>query len=217
MPYTKTIWTNREVERPRTYTLQNNADGTVTLVPAEGTVISAGTPITAENLNNLETQYTQALADVGLSYIPKTDRGVLWGYNTMITLGAGWQGLNAKLWNYHIDAHLYEWTDNLRVKVKKRGLYLARISMSRSDLVANHEWKLGTVKNDNSSLEFITRMRLGDVGWHTSPVNTAAVPLSHWHIYTMEANDYLMFSMVNPDGPRNFVDVRYSIERLGDY
>lgn len=54
MPYTSTLWTNREVERPRTYTLQANGDGTTTLIPAEGNILSAGTPITAENMNNIE-------------------------------------------------------------------------------------------------------------------------------------------------------------------
>ena len=54
MPYSKTIWTNREVEKPRTYNLQSNGDGTTTLLPAEGNIITEGTPITAENMNNIE-------------------------------------------------------------------------------------------------------------------------------------------------------------------
>lgn len=54
MPYVRTTWSNREVENPRTYTLQDNGDGTTTLVPAEGNVISTGTPITATNMNNIE-------------------------------------------------------------------------------------------------------------------------------------------------------------------
>lgn len=54
MAYQPTTWTNREVERPRTFTMQNNADGTVTLIPAEGTIIEGGTPIVAENMNKIE-------------------------------------------------------------------------------------------------------------------------------------------------------------------
>ena len=54
MVYTKTIWKNREVERPRTFRFQNNSDGTVTLIPAEGAIIEAGTPIIAINMNNIE-------------------------------------------------------------------------------------------------------------------------------------------------------------------
>lgn len=52
--YNKTIWTNREVERPRTYTFVTNGDGTTTLVPAEGSVLSEGTPIIASNMNKIE-------------------------------------------------------------------------------------------------------------------------------------------------------------------
>ena len=52
--YNKTIWTNREVERPRTYTLVDNGDGTTTLVPAEGNVLSEGTPIVASTMQQIE-------------------------------------------------------------------------------------------------------------------------------------------------------------------
>lgn len=62
MPYTKTTWTDRQVQRPLTFTQTTNADGSITLAPAEGTVTQAGTPITAAELNNLETQYDSAVA-----------------------------------------------------------------------------------------------------------------------------------------------------------
>ncbi|MEG0450586.1 MAG: pyocin knob domain-containing protein [Lysinibacillus sp.] len=54
MAYQPTVWKNREVERPRTFTVQNNPDGTVTLIPAEGVVNEPGTPIMAVNLNKIE-------------------------------------------------------------------------------------------------------------------------------------------------------------------
>lgn len=54
MAYTPTVWTNREVEKPRTFTMVDNGDGTITLTPAEGTVITAGTPIDAVNMNKIE-------------------------------------------------------------------------------------------------------------------------------------------------------------------
>ena len=54
MPYEKTIWKNREVERPRTFEKIENPDGTITLVPAEGNIIEPGTPIIAENMNKIE-------------------------------------------------------------------------------------------------------------------------------------------------------------------
>lgn len=68
MPYVPTVWKNREVERPRTYIQQDNGDGTITLIPAEGTVIEPGTPIIASNMNNIEqgiARAHEAIADTG--------------------------------------------------------------------------------------------------------------------------------------------------------
>lgn len=56
MAYEPTNWENREVERPRTYIMTENGDGTVTLTPSEGTVFAAGTPLDAANLNKIEEQ-----------------------------------------------------------------------------------------------------------------------------------------------------------------
>lgn len=63
MPYTKTAWKDRVVEKPMTFTMVTNADGTITLTPAEGAIIDPGTPINADVMNKVETQYEQALID----------------------------------------------------------------------------------------------------------------------------------------------------------
>lgn len=63
MAYVKTDWKDKVIERPRTYTIQDNGDGTVTLIPVEGTVYEAGTPVNAFNMNKLETQYDEAKVD----------------------------------------------------------------------------------------------------------------------------------------------------------
>ena len=54
MAYAKTTWVDRSVEKPLTYTQVVNGDSTITLTPAEGTVITAGTELLAANLNNIE-------------------------------------------------------------------------------------------------------------------------------------------------------------------
>lgn len=59
MAYQPTEWKNRLVERPRTYQLQQNADGTVTLIPSEGVITEEGTPVNAGNMNHIE----QGIAD----------------------------------------------------------------------------------------------------------------------------------------------------------
>lgn len=71
MVYTKTIWKNRSVERPRTYTVQNNPDGSITLIPAPGDVYEAGTSVTAAAMNNMENQI-EALDDTRI-YISATE------------------------------------------------------------------------------------------------------------------------------------------------
>lgn len=47
------IWVDQIVERPRTYNLVENLDGTVTLHPSFGDIIVDGTPINAENMNHI--------------------------------------------------------------------------------------------------------------------------------------------------------------------
>jgi hypothetical protein len=65
MAYERTIWKNREVERPRTFTMQDNEDGTVTLVPTEGQIIEPGTPIIAAIMNNIEDGIEEAHNSIG--------------------------------------------------------------------------------------------------------------------------------------------------------
>lgn len=65
MAYTPTVWKNREVERPRTFQEQKNPDGTVTLIPKEGNVIEAGTPIIADTMNKLEIGIKEAHDGLG--------------------------------------------------------------------------------------------------------------------------------------------------------
>ena len=65
MAYNPTEWTNREVEKPRTYIMTDNGDGTITLTPSEGQVFAPGTPLDATNLNKMEQQI--ALNDSNLA------------------------------------------------------------------------------------------------------------------------------------------------------
>ena len=54
MAYTKTVWKDQNVENPRTYSIRDNGDNTVTLLDAFGTVTELGTPVNATNMNNIE-------------------------------------------------------------------------------------------------------------------------------------------------------------------
>ncbi|MEG2412384.1 MAG: hypothetical protein RSA29_10535 [Clostridium sp.] len=60
MAYTKTVWKDRIVEKPRTYDVTNNLDGSITLTPKSGLITEEGTPISASNMNNIEDGITKA-------------------------------------------------------------------------------------------------------------------------------------------------------------
>lgn len=66
--YTKTNWSDRVVQNPSTYTMRNNPDGTITLIPAPGMVQNSGTPIKAEYLNNMENGIEDAHKKVDAHY-----------------------------------------------------------------------------------------------------------------------------------------------------
>lgn len=61
MAYTKTEWKDQNVENPRTYSVIDNGDSTVTLMDAFGTVTERGTPVNAENMNKIENGIANAV------------------------------------------------------------------------------------------------------------------------------------------------------------
>lgn len=54
MAYEKQVWEDRNVEKPLTFIMTNNSDGTVTLTPYPGVVENEGTKFTASRMNHME-------------------------------------------------------------------------------------------------------------------------------------------------------------------
>ena len=54
MAYVKNIWVDQEVERPKTYEVTNNQDGSITLTDSFGLVTELGTPVNEVNMNHIE-------------------------------------------------------------------------------------------------------------------------------------------------------------------
>lgn len=54
MAYSKTTWKDRVVQYPNRFSSVDNGDGTVNLTPSVGSITEAGTPVNADNLNNIE-------------------------------------------------------------------------------------------------------------------------------------------------------------------
>lgn len=86
MSYTPTEWKDRVVEKPRTFNMQNNPDGTVTLTPAPGTVVQEGTPVNAANLNKIEQGFVSHLADG--AHMPSG--GIIMWSGTYAAIPTGW-------------------------------------------------------------------------------------------------------------------------------
>ena len=68
MAYTPTDWKDHVVQRPKTFEVKKNADGTLTLVPSPGDVIQQGTPMSATNFNNAEQGILAAHSMLDLLY-----------------------------------------------------------------------------------------------------------------------------------------------------
>lgn len=109
MAYVKTDWKNREVEKPRTYTMVDNGDGTITLTPAEGTVFETGTPINAETMNKIESAVEAN--DTALGNKVNRDGDTLTGTLTGTTMNA--------------TVALQEGGTNLSTKYQAKGNYQA--------------------------------------------------------------------------------------------
>lgn len=92
MPYSKTTWKDRSVEKPLTFTMVNNPDGTITLTPSEGTIVEPGTAITSALLNNMEDGIASAARKTenqdmgGFVY---SNMKIVCPSNTSVTTGGG--------------------------------------------------------------------------------------------------------------------------------
>lgn len=76
MAYVKNIWVDQDVERPKTYEVTNNQDGSITLTDSFGLVTELGTPVNAVNMNHIEDGIAQTyvdLADKTLSNVNSID------------------------------------------------------------------------------------------------------------------------------------------------
>lgn len=54
MTYVLNNWVDQDVERPRTYEVTTNMDGSITLIDSFGLVTELGTPVNAVNMNHIE-------------------------------------------------------------------------------------------------------------------------------------------------------------------
>lgn len=92
MTYVKTTWVDQNVERPKTYEMSTNSDGSVTLIDSFGLVEELGTPVNAVNMNHIEygiadheeriTELEEKTADIATTEAP----GIVQPDGTTITI-----------------------------------------------------------------------------------------------------------------------------------
>ena len=66
MAYIPNEWKDQVVQRPKTYQMNNNDDGSVTLIDSFGLVTELGTPVNADHMNHIEEGIAQVYEDVAL-------------------------------------------------------------------------------------------------------------------------------------------------------
>lgn len=64
MAYTKTTWTDRNVQYPTRFTKSGETTTQVTLSASPGTVTAVGTPVSSTNMNNIENGIYNAHIDI---------------------------------------------------------------------------------------------------------------------------------------------------------
>lgn len=67
MTYVKTVWQDHITEYLNRYSEEINGDGSKTMTPVPGELIQQGTPMSADNFNNLETGVEAAHTDIGVN------------------------------------------------------------------------------------------------------------------------------------------------------
>lgn len=74
--YDLILWKNRRTEISNTYSITENADGTITLTPVVGEVIEAGTSFNQQNMNHMDNGINEAMiiANMGIIQLRQHQR-----------------------------------------------------------------------------------------------------------------------------------------------
>lgn len=68
MAFEPILWKDRQIERPNTFTLKNNPDGTYTLIPVPGTIFEQGTALSAQTLNLMQNKIKEEFNAVNMHF-----------------------------------------------------------------------------------------------------------------------------------------------------
>lgn len=147
MAYTKQTWTDRKVEKPLTFLMTTNADGSITLAPYPGVIEQEGSQLSASRFNHIEDGIANSVNKAGDTMTGRlniTNKGefagvsktrTVDGIDYVATLGVG-ADASASLELHDASKTLGRIDINKDGKIKnfKTGKYLAEIDLSFQDL-----------------------------------------------------------------------------------
>ena len=167
MAYTKTLWTDRQVTTPMTFTVSAPivAGTPFLLTPSEGTVTTGGTPLSAGNLNNIENGLVDhearvtAMESGKLSLIGGTMTGKMYLEGSATSVGASMEMKSSSTQSNTI--HWFNTTTGTRIG------YLGKSTTVNDNLIFNAENGDCFVGSTKATGKLVMRAN-GDQLWLTS-------------------------------------------------
>lgn len=201
MAYTKQTWTDRKVEKPLTFLMTTNADGSITLTPYPGVVEQEGSQLSASRFNHIEDGIANSVNKAGDTmtgrlnitnkneFVGVSKTRTVNGIDYTAALGVG-ADASASLELYDDSGTLGRIDINKDGKVKnfKTGKYLMEENI-----------KTGSVTNPDASLFNITRSHIKQIN------NVVFVDLQIKLLEEIAANKQYSFKLSGVDAPASFL------------
>lgn len=201
MAYTKQTWVDRKVEKPLTFLMTTNADGSITLTPYPGVVEQEGSQLSASRFNHIEDGIANSVNKAGdtmTGTLKIENKGIfngvdktrtINGIDYTATLGVGIDA-SASLGISDDSGTLGRIDINKDGKIKnfKTGKYLMEENI-----------KTGSVANPDTSLFSIARSHIKQIN------NIVFVDLQIKLLAEIAANKQYSFKLSGVDAPASFL------------
>ena len=201
MAYTKQTWTDRKVEKPLTFLMTTNADGSITLTPYPGVIEQEGSQLSASRFNHIEDGIANSVNKAGdtmtgaleidnkSAFSGVTKTRIINGVDYTATFGLG-SDVTAAL------------------ELSQSGTILGRLDITKDGRIKNSKTqkylveeniKTGSVANPDASLFSITRSHIKQIN------NVVFVDLQIKLLAEIAANKQYLFKLSGVDAPASFL------------
>lgn len=200
MAYTKQTWTDRKVEKPLTFLMTTNADGSITLAPYPGVIEQEGSQLSASRFNHIEDGIANSVNKAGDTMTGRlniTNKGEFAGVSKTRTInGVDYTatfGLGSDV--------------TASLELSQSGTILGRLDITKDGRIKNsktqkylveEDIKTGSVANPDASLFSITRSHIKQIN------NVVFVDLQIKLLAEIAANKQYLFKLSGVDAPASF-------------